>query len=105
METAQYLIQYKNLKQKAINLGLTKENYGDYLNYLDVLEGMLQASVYNLRSLTGDYINLSRLEEDTKLASGLDIQQSKRVPFIPCPVSSAIKRPFSFNGSSVHPCA
>ena len=68
METAQYLIQYKNLKQKAINLGLTKENYGDYLNYLDVLEGMLQASVYNLRSLTGDYINLSRLEEDTKLA-------------------------------------
>ena len=29
---------------------------------------MLQASVYNLRSLTGDYINLSRLEEDTKLA-------------------------------------
>jgi len=68
METAQYFIQYKNLKQKAINLGLTKENYGDYLNYLDVLEGMLQASVYNLRSLTGDYINLSRLEEDTKLA-------------------------------------
>ena len=47
---------------------IAQENYGDYLNYLYVLEGMLQASVYNLRSLTGDYINLSRLEEDTKLA-------------------------------------
>ena len=68
METAQYLIQYRDLMQKALNLGITKENYSDYLHYLDVLEGMLQAGVYNLKSLTGDYITLSRLEEDTKLA-------------------------------------
>ncbi len=68
METATHILRYKELKQKALNLGLSEDNYGDYLHQLGILEGMLKAASINLSCVTDEYRNIKMIEKGSTLA-------------------------------------
>ena len=68
MERTMQILRYKDLKQKALNLGLSENNYDDYLHQLRILEGMLKAASVNLNCVTGEYRNIKMIDRDSKLA-------------------------------------
>ena len=68
METATHILRYKELKQKALDLGLSEDNYGDYLHQLSILEGMLKAASLSMSCVTGEYRNIKMIDRDSKLA-------------------------------------
>ena len=68
METARLFMRYRELKQKALNLGLSDDNYDNYLRQLDMLEEMLKLESANYRSLANQYKNIAVLERHINLA-------------------------------------
>lgn len=75
METATHILRYKELKQKALNLGLSEDNYGDYLHQLGILEGMLKAASISLSCVTDEYRNIKMIEKDSTLAMDRNFTQ------------------------------
>lgn len=85
METARLFIQYRELKRKALNLGLSDDNYDDYMCQLDMLEEMLKVESLSFRSLADQYKNISVLERNVGLANDLSFTQRPYISQLTAP--------------------